>query len=159
VVTGNRRGEANVAAETEFDEAAIASQGADTIQDLLNRLSPLIDPNGAEPVFLVNGRPAGFDRSILVYPPQALSRLTVLKPEAGAQYSAEPGQRVVNLILKPQFSSLDADAGANWATGGGQYGGSFSVGRAAISGDTRWNIRAQIGGDSSLPRSARNVPP
>ncbi|HRO24665.1 MAG TPA: hypothetical protein PLR07_10270, partial [Promineifilum sp.] len=42
VVTADRYGEAKVAAESEFDEEEIASHGADSIQDLLARLSPFI---------------------------------------------------------------------------------------------------------------------
>src|SRR3546814_9663137 len=81
VVTAERYGEAKVAAESEFDEAEIASHGADDIQDLLTRLSPFIDPSGEEPVILINGKPAGFDRSILTYPAEALQRLAVLRSE------------------------------------------------------------------------------
>lgn len=159
VVTAERYGEAKVAAESEFDEAEIASHGADSIQDLLTRLSPLIDPSGEEPVVLINGKPVGFDRSILSYPAEALQRLTVLKPEAAAQYGEAAGKRVVNLVLKRHFSSFSGDAAVDFATAGGQYGGKLSVNRTAISGDTRWNVRAQIGADSAFHKSARNIPP
>ncbi len=159
VVTATRRGEASVPAESEFDENEIASHGADSIQELLIQLQPMIDPNGDEPVILVNGKPVGFDRSILAYPPEALTRLAVLKPEAAAQYGAPSGKHVVNLVLKQKFASLDLDAGASAATAGGQYGGSVSISRMAISGDTRWNAQAQVSRDSSLLMSARQVPP
>lgn len=158
VIIGQRRGEAKVAAETEFDEQQIATQGADSIQDLLNRLQPFIGDDDEAPVLLINGKPAGFDRSVLAYPAEALDRLAVLKPEAAAQYGEASGRRVVNLVLKKQFSSLNLDAGGNWATGGGQYGGNLSAGRVAIDGPTRWNLRARIGYDSALRRSARNLP-
>lgn len=159
VVTADRRGEARVAAETEFSEEEIAAQGADSIQDLLTRLAPFIDGSGEEPVILINGKPAGFDRSILSYPAEALDRLAVLKPEAAAQYGEPAGKRVVNLVLKKNFSALNADMSANFATAGGQYGGGLSVGRTAISGETRWNVQARVSGDSALLRSARNLPP
>lgn len=159
VVTANRRGEAKVPAESEFDENAIAAQGVDSIQELLTRLSPLIGDGADAPVILINGRPAGFDRSILAYPAEALTRLAILKPEAAATYGASPGKRVVNLVLKPRFASLDTEAAGNWATGGGQYGGSLSVGRVAIVGDMRWNIQARIGGDTALLKNARRIPP
>ena len=80
VVVGRRYGEAKVAAESEFDESQIAAQGAENIQDLLTRLAPFIGNGGDTPVILINGRPAGFDQSVLVYPAEALSRLAVLKP-------------------------------------------------------------------------------
>jgi len=159
VVTANRYGEAKVAAESQFDETEIAGRGADSIQDLLDRLSPFIGPGGDEPVILINGKPTGFDRSILSYPPEALQRLTVLKPEAAAAYGEAPGKRVVNLVLKQHFSMVDADARTDFATAGGQYGGALSAGRTAISGDTRWNIQARVGADSDFRKTARDLPP
>lgn len=158
VVTAGHRGEAKVAAESEFDEQAIASRGADSIQDLLTRLQPLIDPRGDPPLILINGRPAAFDRSILSYPPEALARLAVLKPEAGALYGAA-GTRVVNLVLKQKFASMDIDGGASAATAGGQYGGNLGAMRVAISGDTRWNVQARISRTGALMASARAVTP
>lgn len=159
VVTADRWGEAKVAAATEFSEEEIASHGADSIQELLARLAPFIDARGQEPVILINGKPAGFDSSILSYPAEALDRLAVLKPEAAAQYGESAGRRVVNLVLKKKFSMLDTDVGANFATAGGQYGGALSLGQTAISGDTRWNVGARVGRDSALSRTARDLPP
>jgi hypothetical protein len=159
VVTADRRGEAKVPAESEFREDEIAAQGADSIQDLLARLAPFIDGSGEEPVILINGKPAGFDRSILSYPPEALERLAVLKPEAAAQYGEPAGKRVVNLVLKKNFSMLNTDAGFDFATAGGQYGGTLSARRTAISGDTRWNAQARVGADSAFRKTARNIPP
>src|SRR5690606_24795738 len=125
--------------ESEYDEAEIASHGADSIQDLLARLAPFIDPSGDEPAILINGKPVGFDRSILSYPAEALQRLAVLKPEAAAQYGEPAGKRVVNLVLKKHFSMWNSDAGVDFATAGDQYGGKLSVNRTAISGNTRWS--------------------
>lgn len=159
VVTADRYGEAQVASESEFSEKEIAGQGADSIEQLLQRLAPFIDGSGEEPVVLVNGKPIGFDRSILAYPAEALDRLAVLKPEAAAQYGEPPNKRVVNLVLKKKFSQLNLDAGAGWATAGGQYGGDLAVARTAISGALRWNAGLRIDRDSALRRDARRLPP
>ncbi|MDZ3833382.1 MAG: hypothetical protein U0S50_16440 [Sphingopyxis sp.] len=148
-----------MAAESEFGEDEIAAQGTDNIQDLFARLAPFIDGSGEEPVILINGKPAGFDRSILFYPPEALDRLAVLKPEAAAIYGEPAGKRVVNLVLKKNFSMLNADARIEFATAGGQFGGTLSAMRTAISGDTRWNAQARIGSESALKKSARDLPP
>ncbi len=162
IVTAPRYGEARVAAETELGEDEIASHGANDIQELLSRLTPFIGNSGSsedEPVLLINGRPADGDRSILSYPTEALSRLAVLKPNAAAQYGYPPGRRVVNLVLKQHFSSLNLDAGVEAATAGGQYGGDLAAGRVAIAGPTRWNLQARIRLDSALRKSARNIAP
>ena len=159
IVTAPRYGEAEVEAESEFSEAEIATQGADSIGELLDFLAPFIDGSGEEPIILVNGKPAEFDRSILSYPSEALNRLTVLKPEAAARYGHPPGRRVVNLVLKRTFASLTVDAGGVFATAGGQQGGTVTVGRVAIAGDTRWNAQARLDAQSALFRNARDLPP
>ncbi|MES2453221.1 MAG: hypothetical protein V4610_21915 [Pseudomonadota bacterium] len=157
VVTAMRRGEAQVPAETEFTEDQIAAQGADSIDDLMSRLRPFVSPDGDEPVLLINGRPAGFDRSVLGYPPDALTRLAILKPEAAARYGAAPGRRVVNLVLKKHFTGLDADAGTSVPFRGGQMGNDLTIARTAVNGDTRWNVRAIFGRDTGLRKNARSI--
>ncbi|WP_167300286.1 TonB-dependent receptor [Sphingomonas leidyi] len=158
VVTAPRRGDAQVAAETEFSEDQIASQGLDSIDDLLLHLRPFLGPDGEEPVLLINGRPAGFDRSILGYPPEALTRLAILKPEAAARYGAAPGRRVVNLVLKQHFASLDLDASTSAPLRGGQMSNGLIAARTIVHGDARWNIRANIGRDSGMRKNARSIP-
>lgn len=159
VVTGERYGEARVAAESEFSEEEIAGQGVSSIGALLERLKPLINGSGEEPVILINGRPAGFDQSVLSYPPEALARIGVLRPEAAAQYGQPPQRRVINLVLKRHFSSLTADVSVTMPTAGGRTSDAASLGRLMISGETRWNVQARVGYDSALRRSARNIAP
>lgn len=127
------------------------------MQDLLTRLAPFLGGGRDAPLLLINGRPAGFDRSFLAYPAEARDRLAVLKPQAAAVYSAPIGRRVVNLVLKRKFSSLTADAGINGATRGGQSGAAVSAARTAISGDTRWNVQGRFARDGALLKSARAV--
>lgn len=158
VVIAPRRGEAEVAAETEFGEEEIASYGADSIDELLDRLAPLIDASGEEPIILVNGKEVGFDRSILGYPAEALSRIAVLKAQAAAHYGHPSGRRVVNLVLKRNYASRNAEAATTWATAGGQYGGSLTVGQVAIAGEVRWNAQGRVSLESALRKSARDIP-
>lgn len=159
VVTAGRWGEAKVASESEYGENEIAGHGVDSVQELLDRLKPFIDPSGEELVILINGKPAGLDDSVLSYPTEALQRVAVLKPEAAAQYGEAAGKQVVNLVLKKHFSMMDAGAGVNFATAGGQYGGSLSAGLSQISGHARWNVQARVGADSDFMKNARNLPP
>jgi len=159
VVTAARYGEARVRAETEFSAAEIAPFGADSIQALLGQLEPFIDAGEEGPVLLINGKPAGLDASILSYPAEALDRLAILPPEAAAQYGHPSGSRVVNLVLKQQFSSVHGDAGRTWATRGGYHGIDLTAGQVAISGPARWNVQASVTSTSALRRSARSLAP
>lgn len=159
VITAQRHGDAKVESETELDEEEISSYGADNIDELVKRLGALTGLGEEEPVILVNGQEVGFDRSVLGYPSEALSRVAILRPEAAAQYGHPPGRRVVNLVLKKRFASRDGSAGFGLATRGGQYGGDLSVSQVAIAGPVRWNAQARLGLDSALETSARSVPP
>ncbi len=159
VVTAPRRGEAEVPVETEFGEEEIASHGADSIDELLESLAPLIDGSGEEPVILVNGKEIGFDRSILGFPPEALNRIALLKAEDAAHYGHRSGRRVVNLVLKENYASRNIEAAVNWATDGGQYDGALTAGQVAISGATRWNAQARLSIESALRNSARGARP
>lgn len=157
LVTAPRRGEAVVAAETELGEGEIAAQGAATISDLLERLGPLVDPSGGEPVILVNGKEVGFDRSILAYPPEALERLGLLGPGAAARYGHPAGKRVINLVLKPSFVQRSAELAGRVPTRGGRHGGDLQLGQVAITGESRWHAQARLSFDGPLHESARGL--
>ena len=158
VVTANRYGAAPFSSETEFDQNDIAAIGADNIGELLNRLRTFIDPNGNGSTFLINGKPARFDQSILSFPPEALAAVAVLNMEANPHYGAASGQRVVNLMLKKSFASIELDSGINFPTAGGRLGGSLGAGSFAITGDTRWTARLMIDGATALRKSSRYIP-
>jgi hypothetical protein len=158
IVTGKRLGDADIASREEFDEEAIAADGAETIGELLAHLNPAIAPTGRQPVILINGKPTGHDGSILSYPVEALRRVAVLKLEAGSRYGAAAGTPVVNLVLKPRFTSLELEGAGNAATAGGQYGGSMDAGQTGIRGNLRWNAQARIDRQGALRRSARPIP-
>lgn len=159
VVTAERWGEAKVAAESEYEEAEITSHGVDRIEELLERLRPYIDPTGGDFVILINGKPAGFDRSVLAYPTEALQRIAVLKTEAATQYGEAGSKRVVNLVLKKHFTMVSAGSGIKFATAGGQYGSIMSADLTQISGHTRLSVQAGVGADSAFPKTARKLPP
>lgn len=156
IVSAPRYGTARVAADREIDEAQILSFGAESIQDLLQRAAGWIEPWGEPPLLLINGKPIGYDQSILSYPAEALSRLEVLKREAGAEYGQGGTGRVVNLVLKKQFSSLNGDVGYDQPTAGGASGQRLSMTRTAISGDMRWNASARLQRSTALMKNQRS---
>ncbi len=157
VVTAQRHGEARIAADRELDEGQIAGYGAESIDQLLERAAPWIDASGDPPLILINGKPIGYDQSILSYPAEALTRMEVLKDEAAAEYGHHAGGRVLNLVLKRQFSSLTMDLGYEQPTGGGSSGQRLSFGRTAIQGEWRWNAHLRLSRDSALLKNERDL--
>lgn len=151
-------GEALVKPETELSEEDISHYGASSISELVQDIAPLIGGTGDQPILLVNGKRVGDSSGISGFPPEALSRLAILPPEAAARYGYPARQRVVNLVLKPHFVSWNADASLTVPTAGGRDSEQMSVGRFVIDGPTYWNARLQISRDNALLKSERTLP-
>jgi hypothetical protein len=159
IIVTARRGEASVTPETELREEEIAGYGANTIAQLLAAITPLIDGSATPPVLLVNGKRIGLASGITGFPPEALSRLAILPPRAGAQYGYAADQRIVNLVLKPKFASSDGSIGLTLATAGGRDSETGVASRVVIDGPAYWNAQLQVSRDSMLLRSARSLAP
>ena len=155
IVVTARYGEARVDSETELDEDDIATYGAGTIGELVSQIAPLTGRPDELPIILVNGKRVDGGAGINGFPPEALARLAILKPEAAARYGYAPGQRVVNLVLKKSFTSWQADAGTKLATAGGRENGQLALGRFVIAGPSRWNASVQMSHDNALLKSDR----
>ena len=155
IVVTARRGEALVASELELSPAEIDTYGAATIGDLVARIAPLTGRPEELPIILVDGKRVDGAAGINGFPPEALARLALLKPEAAARYGYPPGQRVVNLVLKPHFASWQGEAAFGAATAGGRESGQAALGRFVIDGPARWNGRVELSRDAALRRDER----
>lgn len=149
-------GEALVEPEAELTEADIAAYGASTIGDLIARITPLTGRPGEQPIVLVNGKRIDGVGSVNGFPPEALARLAILRPEAAARYGYASDRRIVNVVLKRHFSAWQSEAGAGMATAGGRASTRASIGRFVIDGDTRWNAQLQASRDEPLLQSERD---
>ncbi|WP_033073512.1 hypothetical protein [Sphingopyxis sp. MWB1] len=148
-------GEARVPAESQLDEEAIAAYGANSIGELVTQITPLTGRPDEQPIILINGERVDGAGGINGFPPEALARLAILKPEAAARYGYAPGKRVVNLVLKKQFASWQGAADIKAATAGERFGGEISTARFVIDGKARWNARTEWGQEDRLLASER----
>ncbi len=114
---------AGIYAESELDEAGIAAYGANTVGDLLNQISPDVDNSAEGPIILVNGKPANGIRSVNDLPPESILRVEVLPPQAAAAIGESPTRRVINVVLKSQFSQGTGSITARGSTAGRGTGG------------------------------------
>lgn len=144
-----------------LDEEAIASYGAGSIQDLLSALSPQTSSgrgrgDGA-PVVLLNGmRISGF-REMRGLPPEAIRRVEILPEEVALKFGYRPDQRVVNFILKDNFSSYGSDSELRLPSGGGfsEWEQEFTL--AKIAGSNRINVTAKLEDTSPLTEAERGI--
>lgn len=157
IVVTARRGEALVEAERELSETEIDVYGADTIQQLIERVTPEIEGGEELPELIINGRRVD-PGLIKTFPPEALSRLAVLDPEAAAKYGFDPGKRVVNLVLKQNFAKWNAAGSLSDATRGGRLGETLNVGRFLIKDDLQWTIQGNISHEDALLKAEREIP-
>ena len=118
VVFGTRlRGQLNVEVPplAEFNEADIAAIGARSIAEVVAAIAPATGSaarggrGGGQPVFLINGIRVSSFREFRSYPPEAVAKVEVFPEEVAQRFGFSPDQRVVNIVLKPNFQSLTAD--------------------------------------------------
>nr|WP_246386003.1 TonB-dependent receptor [Novosphingobium hassiacum] len=144
-----------------LDEEAIASYGAGSIQDLLAALAPQTTSGRGRgdggPIVLLNGmRISGF-REMRGLPPEAISRVEVLPEEVALKYGYRPDQRVVNFILKDNYSSYGSETEVGLPTGGGFTTLEQEFTLAKITGGNRINVTGKLQDSSPLTEAERGI--
>lgn len=96
-----------------LDEGDITAYGAGSIADLIEAISPQTGTGrgrgGGHPVILMNGQRISSFREFRNIPPEAISRMEVLPEEVALRFGFAPNQKVINFILKNDFSSRSLD--------------------------------------------------
>lgn len=99
----------------EFSEQDIAAFGASSIADVIAAIEPATGSGarssrgGGQPVFLINGIRVSSFREFRSYPPEAVQKVEVFPEETAQRFGYSADQRVVNIILKPNFQSVSAE--------------------------------------------------
>ena len=97
----------------ELSEEDIAAYGAGSIEELLEALEPQTTGSagrgGGRPVFLINGIRVASFREFFRYPPEAVAGIEVFPEEVAQRFGFPPTRRVVNIILKEDFSSREVE--------------------------------------------------
>ena len=107
-----------------FDETEIQALGATSVGELIARVSPQTSSGrgrgeGGMPLILVNGQRVTNFRELRNYPPEAIKRVEILPEEVALRFGSPPNTRVVNLILKDNFSSRALEGSYSLPTAGG----------------------------------------
>ncbi len=150
--------------EVTLDENDIASYGASTITDILSALGTQTQSGrgrggGGGPVVLLNGRRISGFGEIRDLPAEAIRRVEVFPEEVALRYGYSANQRVVNFILKENFSARTAEVeyGGPWA--GGRRELQLEAGLFKLSKTGRMTIYAQYNRDTALTENERQIIP
>lgn len=145
-----------------FDEAEIQALGASSITELLARVSPQTSSGrgrggGGQPVILVNGQRITNFREMRNYPPEAIKRVEILPEEVGLRYGFPPNSRVVNMILKDNYSNRRVEADYAIPTRGGFSEMELEATLLKIRKLNRFTVTAKAGDTSPLFESERDL--
>ena len=164
VVSGRRSPGAvigDIPPETTLSSQDIRALGVGSVTELIAALGPQLGSSGGRgsgrPVVLLNGvRVSGF-AEVRDLPTEAIQRVDVFSEEVALRYGFRADQRVLNIVLRPRFRSVTADAGARGTTEGGREGASVGVGVLCVQRDTRWQADFKARHDDPLFESEREV--
>lgn len=145
-----------------LSEEDIAAYGAGSLAELLEQLTPQTTSGrgrgaGGFPALLVNGMRVSSFREIRSYPPESIQKIEILPEEVALRYGYSADQRVVNIILKDNYSSaeLEVEYGQPWS--GGYWAGELEGTYLRIDGSNRLNINAEVSRSGALTEYERDI--
>ncbi|MBI1403609.1 MAG: hypothetical protein GC147_10385 [Porphyrobacter sp.] len=165
VVSANRiRGQLLVeqAPLLQLDETAIAAEGVTSITDLIAQITAQTGSargrgGGGQPVILVNGIRIGSFREFASYPPEALARVEVFPEEVAQRFGFPPDRRVINLILKENYSNREVELEFAAPSRGGFARTEQDFGTLKIADGGRFNLDLELNDSSMLTEDERNI--
>lgn len=144
-----------------LDEEDIASYGASSVTELIEALGTQTTSSrgrgGGFPIMLINGQRISSFREMRNLPPEAIRRMEVLPEEVALQFGYAPNQRVVNLILKDNFSSKTVEVEYHRPTAGGFDQLETEASLFQIAGKSRLNLTVSANDTSALTEAERGI--
>lgn len=141
--------------ELRFTPGDIMSFGVTSIGELLEELNPQVDGGSAEPVILLNGKRLKNVREIRRYPSRAILRVDVFTPDVAVRYGYAPSQKVVNIVLRPNFSEKSLEVEVNASSRFDHSGQEVEANSLLINRDRRIFLTAQYTRSDRLLASRR----
>lgn len=150
-----------VAPVVELGVDDIASYGATSVEELLSALSSQTNSSRGRgtgrPIVLINGqRTSGF-REVRDLPPEAIKTVQVFPEEVALQYGYRPDQRVINFILKDDYTGISASVEYGIPTAGGQSRSELEGTVTRISQKSRLNLNLEWENESAITESERDI--
>lgn len=144
-----------------LDEADVQSYGASTLDELLEVLAPQTGSGRGRgsggPVILVNGQRIANFREFRNIPPEAIRRMEVLPEEVALRFGYPADQRVVNFILKDDFSNRSVDLEYNAPSSGGYAQSEIEGSLLKINKANRLNLNVKAEDSSMLTEAERGI--
>ncbi|MEP6338704.1 hypothetical protein, partial [Parasphingorhabdus sp.] len=145
----------------ELDSADIDSFGASSVQDLLTAISAQTTSSrgrgSGRPIVLINGqRTSGF-REVRDLPPEAIKNVQVFPEELALQYGYRPDQRVINFILKDDFTGFSLEGEIGQPTRGDRLHTEYETNVTRIGKNSRINLNLEYQKNTGISEADRNI--
>lgn len=153
--------ETDIPAELSLDAADIEAYGARSVGDLLASLGPQTRTgrgrSGGAPVVLIGGRRVSGFAEIRDLPPEAILKVEVFPEEVALRYGYAADQRVVNFILKPDFSAITGEIEYGGPTRGGRDEVELTSTVLKLGKSSRTNVTGRYARASAITEDERNI--
>lgn len=147
----------------EFDSEDIAAFGASSIEDVLAAIEPATGSGarggrgGGRPVFLINGMRVSSPREFRSYPPESILKIEVFPEEVAQRFGYSADQRVVNIILKPNFQAFTGEVEYEQPDRGGYSRNEQELTYLRIGETGRLNFNLEVEDGSMLTEAERGL--
>jgi hypothetical protein len=147
----------------ELNEADIAAVGASSLTELVAAVAPQTNSGrgrgGGQPVILLNGQRISGFRELRDLPPEAIKQVQIFPEEVALKYGFRPDQRVINFILKENFSSFTTEVEMAQPEDGGFASNELEATLARIGSKTRFSLDVELERATRLTENERDIIP
>lgn len=145
----------------ELNEADIAAVGASSLTDLVAAVAPQTNSGrgrgGGQPVVLLNGQRISGFRELRDLPPEAIKQVQIFPEEVALKFGFRPDQRVINFILRENFSSFITEVEMAQPEKGGFASNELETTLTHIGSKTRLVIDTQLERSTRLTENERDL--
>ena len=147
----------------EYSAEDIAAFGGGSIADIIAAIEPATgsgargNRGGGRPVFLINGIRVSSWREFRSYPPEAVAKVEVFPEEVAQRFGYPADQRVVNIVLKPNFQSVTAEVEYEQPSRGGFSRTEQEATYLRIGEKGRLNFNVELNDTSLLTEAERGL--
>jgi hypothetical protein len=151
----------DITPEIMMDPSDIQSYGVSSVTELLNELAPQTRSDRGRtqqsPVILLNGRRISALNEVQNIPTEAILRVDILPEEVSLKYGYTADQRVINIVLKPQFRAVTGEAIGGATTEGGDASTQEEADQFRVDHDTRLNMDLKYQHSAGLTYADRGL--
>jgi iron complex outermembrane recepter protein len=148
----------DVPPERQLTPVEIDTYGVSTIGELIDALKPETQTSqGGGPALMINGRRVASPAEMFRIPVEAILRADVLPEAVALQYGFEPGQKVVNIVLRPRYAAETGEADGGASTEGGGQQGKLDADVVRLRGEQVVNVDVTYQASAKITEAQRRV--